>query len=83
MLASFARGDRQRRDVGGVREGLSWRCCIERPPPPHPYRPHWMNSQMGGEHLALLIVCSVLLTNLLVLLWKIFFAIYATIIDYY
>ena len=60
MLASFARGDRQRRDVGGVREGLSWRCCIERPPPPpHPYRPHWMNSQMGGEHLALLmIVCT-------------------------
>ena len=55
MLASFARGDRQRRDVGGLREGLPWPCCID--PPPPPYGPHWLNSQMGGaEHLALLIV---------------------------
>ena len=32
MLASFARGDRQRRDVGGLREGLPWPCCIDPPP---------------------------------------------------
>ena len=34
MLASFARGDRQRRDVGGLREGLPWPCCIDPPTPP-------------------------------------------------
>ena len=33
MLASFARGDRQRRDVGGLREGLPWPCCIDPLPP--------------------------------------------------